>query len=359
MSIAVTYRTEVMYISGNSFATPSWHLNAPVSNAVRDVAFLLMPGFTLLGFTNAIETLREANKLLGRQAYRWTTVSEDGTAVTTSSGVQVPIQASICAASAFDAVFVCADWDLERATTTAICRWLRKLDHGGAAMGAISGATYVLARADVIRGRRCTAHWEFAPSITDRFPDVHPTRRVFEVDRRMYTCAGGMGVFDLFIRLISAEHGKEIGDGLGMCFQLDRVRGSDEEQRSSPLPELNSRPRKLQTAIREMELTLEAPLSPEDIAQRVGVTTRHLQRLFRSHTRVSPARFYMDLRLRQARLLLQQTRMPVLEVAVAVGFSSHSHFSKRYRERYERTPQQERTKSHAAAVSVPPHRTAA
>ena len=146
----------------------------------------------------------------------------------------------------------------------------------------------------------------------------------------------------MFVRIIATTHGRDLIDQLTMDLQVDRLRSQDDEQQSAPLPELGSRPRKLQSAIRHMEATLETPLSPEWIAAQVGVTTRHLQRLFRLHTGASPGKFYMDLRLRRARLLLQQTRMPVLEVAVAVGFSSHSHFSKRYRERYGLTPVQQR-----------------
>lgn len=317
----------------------------------RHIAFLLLPGFSLLGFTNAVETLREANQLLGHRAYRWSTVSSDGRAVRASSELDLPVQSSVERVGPVNAVFVCAELDMDTGTTPVICRWLQRLDRNGTPLGALNAGTYVLARAQVLRGRRCTIHWEAAPLLAERFPDTAPTRRVFEVDRGLYTCAGGMSVLDLFVRVVSAEHGKPVGDALGMRLQIDRLRSSDDEQRSVPLPQLELRPLKLQGAIREMEATIDAPVSPEDIAARVGITTRHLQRLFRAHASASPARFYMDLRLRQARLLLHQTRMPVLEVAVAVGFSSHSHFSKRYRERYQRTPQRERTERRQRATA--------
>ena len=329
-----------------SFKADGSYATQPVLKAAvkrpQTFGFLLTPGFTLLGLSNAVETLREANRILGWQAYRWHTLSTDGGSVRASSGVCVGVQFAVITAPRCDAAFVCADWDLENAATSEVCRWLQALDRRDCMLGAISAGTYVLARADVINGRRCTIHWESAPSIADRFPHVRPSRRVYEADQRLYTCAGGMGVFDLFVRLVSAEHGKDVGEQLKVALQLDRIRSSEEEQRMTPLAELSARPRKLQGAIREMQASLEMPVSPEAIAAKVGVTTRHLQRLFRTHTGASPAKFYMDLRLRQAQLLLQQTRMTVLEVAVAVGFTSHSHFSKRYRERYNRTPQQER-----------------
>ena len=331
---------------------------APRQPPFRHISFLLIPGFALLGFTNAVETLRATNQLLGYRAYRWSTLSTDGLPASANNGIMVPVEHSISTAPSADAAFVCADFEMDAGATPAVCRWLQGLERRGSDLGAISAATYVLARADVIRGRRCTIHWESAPRLMERHPEIAASRRVFEVDRGLYTCAGGMGVFDLFVRLVSAEHGKSVGDALGLSLGLDHIRSGNDDQRSVPLPQFEARPRKLQAAIREMEAAVESPISPEDIAIRVGITTRHLQRLFRCHTGVSPARFYMDLRLRQARLLLQQTHMPVLEVAIAVGFSSHSHFSKRYRERYNRTPQQERcarteARSRVVGFSVP------
>ena len=50
----------------------------------------------------------------------------------------------------------------------------------------------------------------------------------------------------------------------------------------------------------------------------------------------SPARYYLEIRLDRARHLLVQSSMPVVEVAVACGFVSASHFSKCYRDLHHR-----------------------
>ena len=74
----------------------------------------------------------------------------------------------------------------------------------------------------------------------------------------------------------------------------------------------------------------------------MGLSTRQLERLFGKYLNRSPARYYLELRLNRARLLLLQTNMSVIDVALACGFVSASHFSKCYRELYNRSPQQER-----------------
>jgi transcriptional regulator GlxA family with amidase domain len=91
-----------------------------------------------------------------------------------------------------------------------------------------------------------------------------------------------------------------------------------------------------------MEQNLEEPLSRTDLALSAGLSTRQLERLFRKYLNRSPARYYLELRLDKARLLLLQTNMSVIDVALACGFVSASHFSKCYRDFFGRTPRKER-----------------
>ena len=96
-----------------------------------------------------------------------------------------------------------------------------------------------------------------------------------------------------------------------------------------------------------MEDNIEEPISPAMLAQDVGMSTRQLERLFRRYLNRSPKRYYMELRLEKARNLLMQTDMSVINVALACGFASPSHFSKCYRALYKTTPYRERGASEA------------
>ena len=91
-----------------------------------------------------------------------------------------------------------------------------------------------------------------------------------------------------------------------------------------------------------MEKNIEEPISPSILAREVGMSTRQLERLFRRYLNRSPKRYYMELRLQKARNLLMQTEMSVINVALACGFASPSHFSKCYRSHYNTTPYRER-----------------
>src|ERR1700712_3710133 len=99
-----------------------------------------------------------------------------------------------------------------------------------------------------------------------------------------------------------------------------------------------------------MEQHMEEPLSPDALAEEIGVTRRQLERLFCSALKDTPTHFYLGLRLARARELLQQTDMSITTVCVACGFESPSHFSRTYRTRFGSSPRQDRASPHATVL---------
>jgi transcriptional regulator GlxA family with amidase domain len=101
--------------------------------------------------------------------------------------------------------------------------------------------------------------------------------------------------------------------------------------------------RALLKALEFMEGQLDAPLPRERLATLAGVSVRQLERLFREHLGCTPGSHDRKLRLERARMLLRQTGMSVLEIAVACGFASASHFSRAYRTTFGHPPMAERS----------------
>jgi transcriptional regulator GlxA family with amidase domain len=309
-----------------------------VHHPQRNFGFVLLPGFSLLDLAAATECLNNANALLGYEAYRWRTFALGTQHAVASNGITLRADCATDKPVHADRMFVLAEQHPETAGDAPLLGWLRTLDKSGCKVGAIGSGTYTLARAELIGERACTVHWQSAPKLCEAFPAIRLSGNIFAIDAGLLTCSGGTAVVDMLMRLVTHDHGRDICEQLQSHLHVERARTECDPQQTVPLVAINARPRKFQTAIRQMEAQLQTLTSPNHIAAQIGVTTRHLQRLFQAHTGASPGRFYMNLRLRKARLLLQQTHMPVLDVAVAVGFTSHSHFSKRYRERYGVTP---------------------
>ncbi len=168
------------------------------------------------------------------------------------------------------------------------------------------------------------------------------TTELFEIDRNRFTCSGGTAAIDLMLNMIARQHGHELAAQVADQFMHERIRDEHDHQRMSLPARLGVRHSKLLGVIGLMEQNLEEPLSRSDLAVSAGLSTRQLERLFRKYLNRSPARYYLELRLNKARLLLLQTNMSVIDVALACGFVSASHFSKCYRDFFGRTPRKER-----------------
>ncbi len=308
----------------------------------RVFTYYLVPNFSMMAFTAAVEPLRSANRMSGSQLYSWRVISKDGNPVPASNGLQVVANASIMETDSCEALFVCAGIDAHRYDDRAVMAWLRRIARQGGIVGSLCTGTHLLARAGLLNGYRCTIHWEDLESFADENPELEVTDDIFEIDRNRITCSGGTAALDLTLHMITMEHGAELAGKVSEQFIHERIREAHDHQRMALQSRVGVSDPKLLSAIAEMEANLEEPLPLPDIADAVGLWTRELERLFEKHLGRTPSRYYRELRLHHARLMLMQGSASILSIALAAGFVSASHFSRRYREYFGRTPREER-----------------
>jgi transcriptional regulator GlxA family with amidase domain len=311
--------------------------------------FLLLDRFTMLSFACAIEPLRLANRVLGRQAYSWVLAGESGTEATCSNGVSFRLDMGLSEISRDDTIVVCGGIDVQQATTRAILNWLRREARRGVTIGGLCTGAYTVARAGLLDGRKATIHWENQDSFLEEFEEVMLTKSVYVSDGNRFSTAGGTASIDLMLKMIADDHGEEVANTTADQLIYSSIRTDQDTQRLSIPTRIGVRHPKLSKVIQMMEVNVETPISPAILAEDVGMSTRQLERLFRRYLNRSPKRYYMELRLQKARNLLMQTDMSVINVALACGFASPSHFSKCYRAHYKTTPYRERG-AHASAA---------
>ena len=307
----------------------------------RRIAFLLVPEFSMIAFTSAIEPIRVANRMSGKQLYEWRTVSLTGAAVTASNGVSVQVDGH-AASGTEDALVVCAGLNPARYDSPGLAAALRRAWRGGAMLGAVCTGSVLLARARLLDGYRCTIHWEDLDSFVENFPQLDVSRRLFEVDRDRFTCSGGTAPLDLMIHFIARDFGRSLATTVAEQMLHPHTREGAEPQRLS-LPERTGLHHGgMLAALAAMEANLENPLPPARIAANSGLSLRQLERLFHQHLGTTPARHYLTLRLTRARQLARQTALPLLQIAVATGFASAAHFARAYRQHFGLPPSADR-----------------
>lgn len=291
----------------------------------RRFVFLLLDGLSMMSLASAIEPLRSLNRLTGRADYEWRLASLDGGPVVASNGLPFPTEP--VAEAAGDVLLVCGGLRIRAEQERRLLSALRRAERAGMAVGALSTGTYLLARAGLLAGYRCTIHWENRPAFLEEFPDLACTGKIFEIDRTRLTCSGGTAALDMMLQIIGDAHGEELARRVANQFHHERIRADSEEQRGGRLERAAASPPALRKAVALMGDHIEDPISIAGIAGLVGLSARQIERLFLRYERVTPARYYLALRIDRARELLLYSDRPVIDVAVATGFASISHFS--------------------------------
>jgi len=313
--------------------------NAP---RARHFVYLLLKNFSMASFSSAIEPLRIANRVGGHAHYRWSLASENGETALASNGVEMKVDMGLDAVNRDDTLMVCGGVNIKDATTRPVLNWLRREARKGVRIGGLCTAAYTLAKAGLLDGKKCTIHWENHDSFEEEFIEVELTKSIYVVDGNRYSSAGGLSSLDLMLNVIASDQGQELANTVADQLIYTSIRTDRDEQRLSIPTRIGVRHPKLSAVIQMMEANIEEPVSPSILARDVGMSTRQLERLFRRYLNRSPKRYYMELRLQKARNLLMQTDMSVINVALACGFASPSHFSKCYRSHYNTTPYRER-----------------
>ena len=321
-------------------------LNTEVKSPRRFV-FVLIENFTLLSFSSALDALRIANRMSGKKLYDWTFIGENEEFVSCSAGTQFKLDNSLIELHRDDTILLCGGTAIQESTTKKLIGWLRREARRGLVIGGLCTAAYPMAKAGLLDDKKATIHWENQDSFAEEFLEVELTKTVFVCDGNRYTTAGGTSSIDLLLKIIADEHGEELANAVADQMIYSSIRTDQDTQRLSVPTRIGVRHPKLSKVIQMMEINIEEPISPSILAKDVGMSTRQLERLFRRYLDRSPKRYYMELRLQKARNLLMQTDMSVINVALACGFASPSHFSKCYRAHYDTTPYRERG-SHAA-----------
>jgi len=311
----------------------------------RRIGFLLIPNFTLLPFASALDALRMANRLSAQPLYTWELLSLGSEPVRSSCALTLEPQLRLADINGLDLLLVCGGEHVQRYCDKSLIYALRRYGQGKTSLGALCTGAYVLARAGLLNGYRCTIHWENLASFREEFPEAIVSQELFEIDRDRYTCAGGSASLDLVLNLIQRDHGIDLASAISEEFLCERIRGRHDRQRVPLKLTLGTSQPKLMDVVALMEANLEEPMSLDELSRAVNLSRRQLERLFQKHLHCVPTRYYLELRLFKARQLLLQTPMSVVDVAIASGFVSAPHFSKCYRDFFGKPPRDERRRA--------------
>ncbi|MDC0948608.1 GlxA family transcriptional regulator [Gammaproteobacteria bacterium] len=303
-----------------------------------DVVVVVLEGLAMMSLTACIEPMRAANRISKKNRFSWRLASIDSGEVEASNGVQFKVPWRAVDIDGADLVMVIASSNVEDCHDSALFSWLRRMAAKGIPIGAGSAGTLLLARAGLLDEARCTIHWEDQERLLQEFPEINVSGEIFNVDDRRYTAAGGIAIMDLMLAIIGERHGEAFALDVAEQFIHGPLRSAHEKQRTAITWRYGVRHRGLGKAILLMEEHIAHPMQIEQICAQIGISVRHLERLFRDRFDTTPARFYLRMRLKNAYRLLSDSSLSLAAISEHCGFGTPSHFGRAFRQEYGNTP---------------------
>jgi transcriptional regulator GlxA family with amidase domain len=220
----------------------------------------------------------------------------------------------------------------------ATIAYLRRAADAGTPLIGLCTGSFVLARAGLMTGRRCCVSWYHRHDFVREFPDQpFESDQIFIIDDNRITCSGGVGSADLAAALIERHVGEAPSRKAHVVLQLGSPRPASTTQ-PTPAFARQARDRRVRRAAVLMEQHLAAPLSVSELAMRVGVSPRQLDRIFKHEFATGPAAMCRAMRADYGRWLLLSTDLTMLEIASQTGFVDGGHFSRAFKRQFGLAP---------------------
>lgn len=293
---------------------------------MHSIGFLVFPGFQVMGFT-AVTAFEVANLARERELYRVTLLSETGGLVRSSAGFSVETEAF--GSGSFDSLVIGAATQIS-SMSPAVLDYIREASKSCRRVVAPCTGAFTLAETGLLDGRRATTHWLFARELRDRFPALKVDEdKIFIIDGSIWTSAGMTATIDLALAMIEKDHGEELARTVARKLVVYHRRAGGQSQFSTLL-ELEPKSDRVQRALDFAGRNLRKIVSVEEMAEAASLSPRQFNRVFRSETGQSPAKAIENMRVEAARLMIEDGRYSMDEIAVEVGFADRERMRRAF-----------------------------
>jgi transcriptional regulator GlxA family with amidase domain len=311
---------------------------------MQRVGFVVFPNFQAMGLA-IISTFEFANLAKGEQVYEVALLSEIGGPVRASLGFSVDTEAFSDAI--FDTVIIGAAARVGK-PTSGLLAFIQRSMLTARRVAATCTATFTLAEAGALDGRRATTHWRFARDLRARYPKLKVEEdRIFVIDGPIWTSAGVTAGIDLALAMVEKDLGEETARTVARKMVVYHRRAGGQSQFSTLL-ELEPKSDRIQKVLGYASRNLKSILSVEELADAAALSPRQFSRAFRAETGQSPAKAVEHLRVEAARVLIEQGRLSMDAVAEETGFADRERMRRAFLRRFGQSPQTMRRNSQAA-----------
>jgi transcriptional regulator GlxA family with amidase domain len=294
----------------------------------------------MMSLASVLDTMRAANRIVGKTLFEWEIVTLNGRAARLTSGLKVEPDASLNVDCQGDALIVIASFNQQQHAGPAHLKLIKHLARKFPAVGGIEAGSWILARCGLLENRSATTHREDFEEFSANFPgvDLKPDR--FVIDGKLFTTGGASPTFDFMLYLIRTRFGYPLAMEVASVFIYDSAQNATDMQPLVSLGMLESNEPRVAAAIQAMEQHIDDPLSILQVAAQVELSVRMLEYLFQQTLNLTPAAYYRRLRLQIARRMVVDTGLRMQEIAIRTGFNSLPAFSRLFKQYYRQSPRE-------------------
>jgi len=299
---------------------------------------------SLLTLGALTEPFARANQILGEDKYQLSYIGDKPHQTITISEPPIPItvtaQSGIEAITDYDCVIVVAEQLPTSRITAKMKKALVAYQQTNQPIVTVQAGWFWLLESGIGTEGSWALHWKWQDEIKARYPELNVRYDGYQQSNNIISCASQQQSLQFILSYLAKYEDKFTIQTIRDEFYINN---DDSEQNEDPSINAELPPR-LQKAVSLMENNLEDPISTDMIADLVHVSRRQLERLFKRYLDTMPARYYLQLRLKNAQKLLQTTNHSVVQIGLMCGFSSGPHFSSAYKQYFAITPRAERAK---------------
>lgn len=315
------------------------------NRAHRTVAMVLFNDVLLLDVTGPLDAFAIANRFLPEDRhYRLITVAEGHAAIRGSCGLKALADAPLeDLPEAVDLLLVPGGPGAYDVALPALERWLPQAARSARRFGAICTGVFLLGRAGLLDGYRCTTHWNYVERLARAFPEAKvETEQIYVIDRNLITSGGITAGIDLALAVVAEDHGKSLALEVAKVLLVARHRQGGQTPYGPLLAAVPRDDTPIARAQAYIVDHIEQPFTVQKMAERVAMSSRNFARAFQREVGITPMQYLQNARIDRARKLLEQSDLPLKVVAAQCGFSSDRHMRKVFCERIGMTPAQYR-----------------
>ncbi len=310
-----------------------------------------MPEFSHLGIAAATEPLFIANWLSQTALFEWKIVSVDGAAVRASNGMKIAVDGDLAAAAGAKTVFVLASFEPDHARRERrVLKWLQRMARFGVELCGVENGSLALAEAGLLNGHRVAVHWDNLLGFQEHYPRTRAAAQLYVRSGERVTCAGASAILDMMVAWIGWHGDAELAGEVAEHLLLGHARAPETGQLAADAGGPSVPDNAVARAQAIMREHVDEPLPCGEVARRVGLSLRQIERRFKEELRCSLLQRYRLIRMTKAHQLLQQTGLSVTDVAFSCGFSSPEYFCRLYRIMFDCSPSRDRRQSTSAPV---------